>query len=250
MQPFFTLTRRELGAYFFSLTGYVIITVALFLIGLSFYTIVAKLQAESTPLPITELFYSTPFFWLVLLLSAPIITMRVFSLEHSTGTFETLMTTPISDWQVVMAKFTASLIFYMVMWLPLLGCLGAIRYVTRDASSLDPNIAGTTFLGIFLLGCLYMSMGCFASSVTKSQMIAAMLSLAIGLSLFILTFLGEQLPMERGWAVATLNHMSMLEHMQDFARGVIDTRAVIYYLSATGFFLFLTYRVVESRRWK
>ena len=71
-----------------------------------------KLQQEPTPMPVTELFYITPFFWLILLLSAPVITMRLFALEKYSGTFETLMTAPVSDLQVVLAKFTAAMVFY------------------------------------------------------------------------------------------------------------------------------------------
>ena len=118
MQAYITLTRRELASFFVSMTGYVIITGALFLMGLSFVVLLVKLQSEPTPMPLTELFYSTPFFWLILLLGAPVITMRLFALEKFSGTFETLMTTPVSDLQVVLAKFTAAIIFYMLMWLP------------------------------------------------------------------------------------------------------------------------------------
>src|SRR5215471_17318258 len=122
MQQFLTLTRKELAGYFLSLSGYVIIAAAMFLLGLSFVVLLVNLQQEPTTMPITEVFYITPFFWYILLLSAPVITMRLFALEKFTGTFETLMTTPVSEFQVVMAKFTAAMVFYLVTWLPLLGC--------------------------------------------------------------------------------------------------------------------------------
>ena len=250
MQAYFTLTRRELGSFFVSLMGYVVIAVVVFLMGLSFVSLVTKLQGDPTSIPITEIFYNTAYFWLILLFSAPIITMRLFSLEKFSGTFETLMTAPVSDVQVVLAKFTAALIFYVVLWLPLLGCVLILRYFTKDPTLLDPGALGGTFLGIFLLGSLYMALGCFASALTRSQIIAAMTSFAIGLSLFILSFLAEQLPMEKSWGSNVLNYISMREHMLDFSRGVVDTRHVVFYVSATAFFLFLTYRVVESRRWK
>ena len=82
-------------------------------------------------MPVTELFYATPFFWLILLLAAPVITMRLFAQEKFSGTFETLMTTPVSDLQVVLAKFTAALLFYLVMWLPLLACMFVVRHYTQ-----------------------------------------------------------------------------------------------------------------------
>ena len=120
MRAFWTLTRRELAGYFLSLTGYMIIAAAVFLMGFSFVVLLVNLQQEPTPMPVTEVFYITPFFWLILLLTTPVITMRLFALEKFSGTFETLMTTPVSDLQVVLAKFTAAMIFYLVMWLPLL----------------------------------------------------------------------------------------------------------------------------------
>src|SRR5947209_20319201 len=111
MQPYLTLTRRELAGYFLSMTGYIIIAAAAFLMGFSFVVLLIKLQHEPTPMPVTEVFYNTSFFWLILLLATPVITMRLFALEKFSGTFETLMTTPISDRQVVLAKFSAGLLF-------------------------------------------------------------------------------------------------------------------------------------------
>jgi ABC-2 type transport system permease protein len=250
MQAFLTLTRRELAGFLVSLTGYVIIAAALFQIGLSFVILISKLQGESTPMPVTEMFYITAFFWLILLLCAPVITMRLFALEKYSGTFETLMTAPVGDLQVVLAKFTAALIFYMLMWLPLIACLFLVQRYTNDSSGFDWGTIGSTYVGIFLLGCLYMSLGCFASALTRSQIIAAMISFAIGLALFSISFLPEQVNIGTSWADQAISYMAMREHMRDFSRGIIDTRYVVFYLSLTIFFLFLTYRVIESRRWK
>ena len=111
MQIFFTLARRELAAFFLSITGYIIIAAVTLLIGLSFVVLLTNLGSDPTPLPVTEMFYGTYFFWLILLVTGPVITMRLFALEKSSGTFETLMTTPISDFEVVAAKFSAAVIF-------------------------------------------------------------------------------------------------------------------------------------------
>ena len=179
MQPFFTLTRRELGSFFVSLTGYVIIASAVFLMGLSFVTMLQQLGNSPTATPFIELYYATEYFWLIILLASPVITMRLFAQEKYSGTFETLMTTPVSDLQVVLAKFTAAMIVYMLMWLPSIGAVFVLRYYVHDASVFDPGLLGSTFLGIFLIGCLYVSMGCFASSLTRNQMIAAMISFTL-----------------------------------------------------------------------
>src|SRR5258707_251797 len=148
MSAFLTLTRRELAGFFVSLTGYIIIAAAVFLMGLSFVVMLNELQSEPTPVPITQLFFSTAFFWLIILLASPVITMRMFALEKYSGTFETLMTTPVSDFQVVLAKFTASMIFYVLMWLPLLGFILVVRHYTNDPAPTDWGLIGGAFLGI------------------------------------------------------------------------------------------------------
>jgi ABC-2 type transport system permease protein len=250
MHVYLTLTRRELGAYFLSMTGYVIIAAVTFLLGLSFVVLMVKLQQESTPIPLTEVFYVTQFFWLILLLAAPVITMRLFALEKFSGTFETLMTAPVSELQVVLAKFSAGLIFYTLTWLPLLACLLVVRHFSNDASALDAGVVASTFLGIVLLGALFVSMGCCASALTKSQVAAAMMSLLSGGCVFCVGVLADRFPTQTNWKAQLLASLAIFDQMHDFARGVVDTRAVVLYLSLTLFFLFLTLRVIESRRWK
>jgi len=250
MQAYFTLVRRELGSHFLSWTGYVVIAAVLFLLGYSFENLIVALNRDPTDRPITEVFYGTMYFWLILLVASPIITMRSFAHEKNSGTFETLMTTPVSDLQVVLAKFTGAMLFYALLWLPLLGCLFTVRYYSHDATILDAGSMISTFIGILLLGSMYMSMGCFASSMTKSQIIAAMVSFAMGISIFMLSFLSMSFAGQGGWKAQMFNHVGLIEHMQDFAQGVIDSRPLILYLSFTFFFLFLTVKVVESRRWK
>ena len=250
MKIFWTLLRRELSAIFLSLTGYVIIAAVTLLTGLSFVVLVQNLGTDPSPMPVTEMFYRTYFFWLIVLLATPVITMRLFALEKASGTFETLMTTAVGDAQVVVAKFSAALIFYLFAWLPLLGCLFIVRYFTRQNAALDGGTMGGMFLGILLTGGLFLSLGCFASSLTRSQMAAAMISFVLGVSLFALGFLAEAIPATARWQAQIISYFGLFEQMHDFARGVVDTRAVIFYVSATFLFLFLTLRVVESRRWK
>jgi ABC-2 type transport system permease protein len=249
MQAYWTLIRRELAGFFLSFSGYIIIAATLFMMGFSFDVILVKL-AKPTPMPVTELFYNTPFFWLILLLTTPVITMRLFAQEKFSGTFETLMTTPVSDFQVVAAKFTAAMVFYVLMWLPLLGCLLVVRHFTRDAAALDGGVVGSTFLGILLLGGLFVSLGCCTSALTRSQVIAAMISLGFGASVFLLGYMASEPTAQESWQSQLLSCFALFEQMHDFARGAVDTRPVVLLVSLTLFFLFLTLRVVESRRWK
>ena len=250
MQAYLTLTRRELAGFFVSIAGYVTIAAVVLLMGQSFATMLVQLQGESIHDPITQLYYSTLYFWLVLLLACPVITMRLFALEKFSGTFETLMTAPISDLQVVLSKFTAAMVFYMLMWLPSLACILLLRRYTNHVEVFDPGLLGSTFLGIFLLGGLFMSLGCFASALTRNQITAAMISFALSFSLLLLSFLSHRHLVNVSWLSDVLSQVALVDQMNDFARGLVDTRHVVFYVTLTFFFLFLTLRVVESRRWK
>ena len=250
MATYWALVRRELGAYFLAWTGYVVIAAVLFLLGASIVNLLIVLNTQPTDLPVTQVFYGTYYFWLILLLAPPVITMRVFALEKYSGTFETLMTTPVGDAQVVLAKFTGAIVFYLIMWLPLLGCLFIVRRYSHDPTLLDLGSVASTYLGIMLLGGLYVAVGCFASALTRNQIIAAITSFAVGISLFYLSFISLAFAQETGWRAEFFAQVGMIEQMRDFASGVVDTRPVIYYLSLTVLFLFLTFKVVESRRWK
>ena len=248
MREYCTLTRRELGGYFLSLTGYIIIAAAVFIMGLGFYVLLDKLQAEPTVMPITELW--SPLILVLIAITAPVITMRLFALEKFSGTYETLMTAPVTDRQVVFAKFTAGLIFYAVMWLPLLGCLMVVRHYASDPTGFDAGTVASTFLGILLVGCLALALGCCASALTRSQVTAAVIGLVFGTSLFMIGILADHIPAQANWQAQALSSLAFFEQMHDFSRGIIDTRAVVLYLTLTLFFLFLALRIVESRRWK
>jgi len=250
MQSYLTLMRRDLAGYFLSLSGYVIIAATTFLVGLGFVVLLTKLGGDPSPMPVTEMFYRTQFFWLILILTTPVITMRLFALERFSGTFETLMTTPVRDVNVVLAKFSAALIFYLVMWLPMLACLWVVQYYARQSGALEPRMLASLYLGIGLLGALFLSLGCFASALTRSQMVAAIVTLAGGVSLYALGYLAEQVEPGASWQSQVLSYLALFDQMHGFARGVVDTRAVVLHGSLTFFFLFLTLRAVESRRWR
>ncbi len=250
MRTYWTLVCRELGAHFFSWTGYVIIAAVAFLIGFSFTSLLEGLNGMATPVPVTQLFYQSTYFWDIFVVVPALITMRSFAHEKASGTYETLMTTPVSETQVVLAKFTGALLFHLLSWLPLLGCLSVIHRYSATGSSMDAGAVGATFLGILLLGSLYTAMGIFASAITRSQIIAGMVSLALGQGLFKLSFLGSTLPADAGWVADLVSHVKLLEHMREFSQGSVDTRQIIFYLTMTALFLVLAWKTVETRRWK
>jgi len=115
---------------------------------------------------------------------------------------------------------------------------------------LDPETVATAFLGIVLLGCLYTSLGCLASALTKSQIIAAIVSIAAGIALLVVSFIAMTFSTQSGFTSQLFTHLGLIDHMKDFARGIVDTRPLVLYLSLTALFLFLTHKAVESRRWK
>ena len=188
MSVFRTLVRRELSAFFQGPTGFIIIAAVLFLIGLGFVVVLTGLNGHATPMPVTQVFYGTYFFWLILLLIAPIITMRSFAMERASGTYESLMTAPVGDWEVVLSKFTGALVFYMILWVPLLVCSLVVRLYVGESAVLGPGPMFTSALGILLIGSLYMSMGCFASALTRNQAVAAVSSFVMGAALFFTGF--------------------------------------------------------------
>lgn len=250
MQVFLTLVRRELGTYFVSLTGYITIAAVALLSGLSFWVLIRNMGSAPYQLPVTELFFQNPMFWFILLIANAVITMRLYAHEKYSGTYETLMTTPVGDLQVVCAKFSAAWMFYMIMWLPFLAYCYIIQHFARQAGALDPGVLVGTFTGIGLFGAFFVSFGAFASALTSNQMVAAMLSLLTGMALFALSYVAGPSFSGANWQEQVLSRFGFFDQMQEFAHGVIDTRSVAVLVSLTFLFLFLTLRVVESRRWK
>ena len=152
---------------------------------------------------------------------------------------------------MVLAKFCAAAILYAIMWLPLIAAIYILRQYSGDRAGVDTGALGSTYLGILLMGGVFLSLGCLASAVTRTQATAGMLGLFFGASVFLLGYLiKEKAVMGTGWQAKTMAGLDIFQHMWDFSRGIIDTRPVLLLLSLAFFFLFLTLRFVESRRWK
>jgi len=250
MRAYLTLTRRELASFFLSITGYVIISGLALLVGLDFITLLNGLGTEPISMPITQVFFNNLFLWIIIVLTAPVITMRLFALEKSTGTFETLTTTPVDDLQIVAAKYTAALTFFVVMWLPTLAYMFIVEHFANQPGALDKGTLASMYLGLFLAGSLILAIGCLASAITKSQVVAGMLTLVGGIVLLMLNWLAQNNSATDHWQTQVLMFFNLTQQMIDFTRGIVDTRVIVFYVSMSFFFLFLTLRVIESRRWK
>ena len=176
MVTFLNLPRREVGAYFLSFRGYVIIAGVQFLLGASLLIVLDALNDKPFDMPLTEKIPNSGFFWLILLLMAPVITMRTFAHEKSTGTFEALLTTPVSDRAVVLAKFAGAWLFFMQTWAPATLLPFLLSRHISDLAMLETGPLASLTLGVALLGAFFMAVGCFASALTRSQIIAAISS--------------------------------------------------------------------------
>ena len=246
MSSFLAVFERELRAYFFSPMAYVILAFFLIGNGVVFTLIVSYLNDPRFVQQITpfQLFFDSFFYWLVLIVVIPILTMRLISEELKTGTIEPLMTSPVSEGQVVTAKYGAALAFYVFLWLPTL----AYALIINRNSDLDwgPILGG--YVGVLGMGAMLLAVGIFGSSFSKNQIVAAMGTFAMVFVIFVLSFLENLVSSET--AKSIFSYVNLLGHMEDFAKGVVDTRHLVYYATTAALFLFLTSRALAARKWR
>src|SRR3984893_2975352 len=223
MHPTLSLMRREFSAYFLSPIGYVVFTVFLVVTGHLFFLTMAQLTATGSRgiyFPM-QLMVSDNWFWLVFLFIPPLLTMRLFAEERASGTLEMLLTAPLRDWE---------------WW---------TNYVGIDAW---PVIS--TYLGLALAGAMFLSLGMFISSLVKSQMVAALVSLFIGLVFIVAGFWRPDMDTGSTLYQVLFFFTVPLHFERNFSRGLVDTRQLVLYASVALFCLFLTVRSLESRRWR
>jgi ABC-2 type transport system permease protein len=247
MRKVWAIIRRELIAYFSSPLAYVVMTGFLVIQGFIFERIVSILNNPQVPImtPLRAFFGGTVFFWLILLFIVPMITMRLIAEERGSGTIEVLMTSPVSEVQVVVGKFTAAMAFYAALWLPT--TLYVLILMRNSEIDIGPVFA--SYLGVILLGFFFLAIGTFVSTLTKNQIIAATISFAAMLLLFSVELV-EQTMISSSVFRSALSHMNLWTQMDDFAKGIVDTRHVIYQLSGGVFFLFLAVKSLEVKKWR
>ena len=245
MRGLYAIYRKELGHYFVSPVAYVIVGLFLFLSGFFFmlYVNVANDQEPDAPTWVLRAFLN--LLALVFLFFLPMVTMGVFAEEKKRGTVELLMTSPITELQIVLGKFLASLTLYAAMLLPTALCLVFVWMHSDPRPTFRMMLAG--YLGALLFGGSLLALGSFLSSLTENQIIAAAMTFAAFLLLWAIDF-GTRAA--SGPVGQLLQYLSVINHYDDFTRGIIDTAGVTYYLSFIVFFLFLTVRSVDSMRWR
>jgi ABC-2 type transport system permease protein len=255
MKGLYAIYRKEMGHYFVSPVAYIIVGVFLLLCAFFFTRLLtavieqsleASMSGGGMPLDVPSIvvryFFGTVS--TLLLFLTPMLTMGVYSEERKRGTMELLMTSPLTDTQIVMGKFLASLTLLIIMLVP---TFLYNAYVFLHSEPAAPwHILFTAYLGIFLLGAALLALGSFFSSLTESQIIASILTFGGILLLWVVDY-GTP---GTGGVAAVLQYLSIFRHFDDFTRGVIDTTGLIFYASFIFLGLFLTVRSLDSMRWR
>jgi len=250
MTKFFTLLGREVKSFFYSPIAYVVMFFFLFLTGFSFYIGLSLLNRGPSDMTVVQAFFNTILFWIAYLLIFPLITMRTFSEEFKMGTIESLMTAPVKDWQVVISKWLGCLIFYIILWLPTAIYFLVFTWATKAEAAHAAGAYAGSYLLLLLMGMFYISVGCFASVLTKNQIIAAIISLVMILVLLFAGLLQYVMLNVSGTEREIFGYFSAIDHMESFSQGIIDSRPIVWYLTMTAFMLVLTYQVFQIRKWK
>jgi ABC-2 type transport system permease protein len=181
----------------------------------------------------------------------PLLTMAAFARERAEGTIEVLMTAPVSEGAVTVSKFIGTMVFYLAMLLPTVAYYVVLREIGREIGKPDPGPVYASYLGMVLAGGFFVSLGLFASALTSSQILAAILSWVLMVILWISSGISTVMGFAGSWLGDVLEFLDPLDlHLAPFLRGVIDLRDVVFYLSFTVFFLFLAARSVEARMWR
>jgi ABC-2 type transport system permease protein len=259
MNNYLAILNREWRSYFASPIAYVVMGLFLLISGVFYYLLVtnfvqmcmqADMQAQyyrmAPPklnvnmMAIRPLLHNMSLFALFFL---PLVTMRLFSDEKKSGTIELLLTSPVTNTQSILGKFSAAAGLYLTMLL-LTGLYMVVLFFFGK-----PEIGQilTGYLGIFLLGLCYLSFGLFFSTLTDNQIIAAVSTVA-----FILIFwaIGWIANMASPVVGKILGNFSLIEHFDDFAKGILDTKHIVFYLSFTAMGLFLSFVSIESAKWR
>ena len=229
---------KEIGTYLSSPMAYIVSAIFIALSGASFTTYLAQTSYSDTSI---RGFLETG--QLLILLFSALLTMRLISEERKLGTWELLLTAPVREYEIVLGKFFSCLLvlagmLILTLYFPLLLLIFG-----------DPDTGPilTSYLGLFLLGSASVAIGIFASSLTPNQIVSAVVAGGILFGLWFLGMVGSLIPEPLG---EILSYFSLSEHFPGFVRGVVDTRDVVYYLSVTAVFLFLSVRSIETERWR
>lgn len=249
MSVFWSLFKKEVRACFYSPTAYVVMFFFWALTGGNFVWLLGQLAEGDSLTVATQLMFGGPLLTFALPVVVPLITMRLFAEERKLGTLEALLTTSVRVPELVLSKFFGAMVFYAVLWLPVLAYALIQRQLCPAEGVAFPDFGALRAgaLGVLLVGGLYVAVGLFMSSLTSNQIVAAIAGFAVlfgaSLSLALLAYTAPTPGMR-----VVGQFFSSFAHMMDFSRGVVDGRIVVLYLSHAAWFLFAAVKVVESKR--
>ena len=237
MKNMFVIARRELGAYFNSPIAYVVVAVFLLLSALLFFSALF-LQGQAD---LRELFDG---FWTTLLVAilGPAITMRLFAEERSNDTLELLLTMPVTDWDIVLGKYLAALVLFGYAML----AMGCFAVTVAWLGPLDKGAAFAGFVGLYLTTATYMAIGLMASAFTKNQIVAFLMAVTMCLLLWLVGKVVQVMPPS---IQPFVDWIGVDNHIGNMARGVFDTRDILYFFSIIASCLLVSQTTLESRRW-
>jgi len=241
------LLKKEINSFLSSLIGYV--TMAVFLLGIGlFMWIIPGTDfniLENGYANLDTLFIIAPWVFMFLI---PAVTMRSFAEENKSGTIELLLTRPLSDLQIVLAKYLSGLLLVVFALLPTILYTITVAYLASPAGNIDRGAIAGSYIGLLFLGSAFVSIGIFASSITSNQVIAFIFAVILSF-FFHIGFESLSSLSATGWLPNILAQIGINSHYASMSRGVIDTRDVIYFLTLTAFFILLTRFVIEKRTW-
>lgn len=241
----FTLYKKEISSFFSSLTGYLTIIVFLVLTGLMLWVFRTSFNVlDYKYAGLDGLFLMGPFLYLFLI---PAITMRMFAEEKRGGTMELLLTKPLSELSIVIAKFLAGVTLLVIALLPTLAYYWAVYRLGDPVGNIDTGSVMGSYLGMIFLGGAFVAIGLFSSSLTNNQIVAFII--AAVLCAFCYLGFDSLYALMHGRFALLLRQLGLQVHYESISRGVIDTRDVFYFLSVIVFFLMLTRLVLLSRKW-
>jgi gliding motility-associated transport system permease protein len=247
------IANKELRAYFASPIAYIILGLFALLFGRFFYVYLAVFVQRSTMgqfggggasnINQDMIRYVLLNSAVIILFVMPMITMRTYAEEKRSGTIELLLTSPLTDVQIILGKFLGAMGLYAAMLLVTILYM-SILFIYGNPEW-KPVVAG--YLGLLLIGGCFISVGLLISSMTKNQIVAGVMTFAVFLMLWVISWNADQ---SGPWTRAILTHLSIIDHFEDFARGIIDTKHIVYYVSFITFGLFLTAKSVDTERWR
>jgi ABC-2 type transport system permease protein len=241
-----SLLQKEIAMFFSSLTGYLVVSVFLLTTGLLLWVVPGDLNILfGGYASLDALFFLAPWIYLFLV---PAVTMRLFAEERRTGTLELLLTRPLSELQIALAKYLAGLVLVIISLLPTLIYLVSVYQLGNPVGNIDMGATWGSYIGLLFLAAVYVAIGVFASALTDNQIVAFVIAVALCFLFFYGFEAASLVPGLKEWRNMFV-FLGINDHYKSVSRGVVDSRDVVYFLSVIALFVWATRTAINSRKW-